>query len=128
MFKCDNCESVHVQRSWVFPCAVCCGEICEECMRSMAVCFSCSAGMLCDDVGALLRDDDLSGQEIAERIILWHRYRYYVCAHPTLTDGEYDRLEHTMLELFPASQVLQLPGSDSPADYPEAVRRLFKKT
>lgn len=58
---------------------------------------------------------------------LLHRYLYYVLGTPALTDGEYDQLEAEILlcELFrkphPRSPT-QVPGSDSPLDYPQSLR------
>lgn len=66
------------------------------------------------------------GQEL-ERLVLAHRFLYYVIGRPVLPDKTYDDLEErAMAACDMASEVWQ-PGSDLASDYPPEIITLAAK-
>ena len=63
--------------------------------------------------GAMERDAARKRLEELRRLIAEHDYRYYVLAHPTISDAEYDRLFDELLELERAFPDLVTPDSPS---------------
>lgn len=58
-----------------------------------------------------------------EKIVLAHRYLYYVEAQPVISDYEYDVLERKAREIAEPSSKVRQVGSSLPSDYPEEVKR-----
>lgn len=56
-----------------------------------------------------------------EKLILAHRYLYYVLGNPVLSDQKYDKLEKKFLKLYPDSEVIKTCGSDLSSDYSEEI-------
>lgn len=56
-----------------------------------------------------------------ERLLMAHRYLYYVECSPTIRDSEYDRMDREFLKLCPiggeVESVLHHPGSDMRMSY-----------
>ncbi len=66
----------------------------------------------------------MTDEEISERILLAHRYLYYVLGRPVISDFEYDKLEREHLKKFPDSVAMNQPGSDKAEHYSAEVQRL----
>ena len=60
----------------------------------------------------------------AERLLLAHRYLYYVVGHPVLRDTDYDVLERGAMPVIPDDSPIRRPGSSNPHDYPEIVQKM----
>jgi len=56
-----------------------------------------------------------------EKIVLAHRYLYYVLNSPVISDEEYDRLERQVLPTVTKDSMLHLAGSEFEEDYPNEV-------
>lgn len=60
----------------------------------------------------------------AERMVMAHRYLYYVLHKPVISDYQYDMMEKDAIKkAHPDSQILK-PGSDKASDYSEATIKL----
>lgn len=58
-----------------------------------------------------------------EKIVLAHRYLYYVESQPVISDYEYDVLERKAREVAAPDSKVHLVGSSLPSDYPEEIKR-----
>jgi NAD-dependent DNA ligase len=56
-----------------------------------------------------------------EKIVLAHRYLYYVLNSPVISDEEYDRLEQQVLPTVSKDSMLHLTCSECEEDYPNEV-------
>lgn len=59
-----------------------------------------------------------------ERLVLAHRYLYYVKATPILSDYDYDMLERRAEKVLPETSPVHDVGSDSPGSYSAEVKAL----
>ena len=66
----------------------------------------------------------LTGAVWAERLLLAHRYLYYVVGKPVLKDSDYDALERGAMSIIPDDSPIRRPGSSNPYDYPEVVMKM----
>lgn len=57
-----------------------------------------------------------------ETLVLAHRYLYYVCNTPVISDLEYDILEKQAMKLLPESSQVFRPGSDLESSYTQEVK------
>lgn len=56
-----------------------------------------------------------------EKLILAHRYMYYIECDPILPDLEYDALERTARATLPEDSPVQKVGSDLASSYPKEI-------
>ena len=59
--------------------------------------------------------------ENTEKIILAHRYLYYVMCSPVISDGEYDILERQARKGLSKDSPVRKPGSDLASSYSKEV-------
>lgn len=62
-----------------------------------------------------------------EKIILAHRYLYYVESMPVISDYEYDMLEASARKTLPEESKVHSPGSDRAIDYTDDVIALAEE-
>lgn len=62
-----------------------------------------------------------------EKTVLAHRYLYYVCAHPIISDRRYDELEKEARAILPKSSDVNKVGSAIESEYSEPVKELARK-
>jgi hypothetical protein len=70
--------------------------------------------------------NDMSAAQL-EKLVLVHRYRYYVLAKPIISDMKYDQLEKRAREICAKHSRVHLPGSDNSSHYPQAVKTMAKR-
>jgi len=58
-----------------------------------------------------------------EKLILAHRYLYYVKCAPVISDYEYDLLEQDAQKVIPRLAILDQVSSSNPWDYSEEVKQ-----
>jgi len=58
-----------------------------------------------------------------EKLILAHRYLYYVKCEPVISDYEYDRLEQDAQNIVPRLAILDKVSSSNPWDYSDEVKQ-----
>ena len=44
VYLCENCNTIHSLKGWIFNCVECNKEICECCMYGWATCKECAVG------------------------------------------------------------------------------------
>lgn len=59
-----------------------------------------------------------------EKLVLAHRYLYYVKSRPVISDRDYDALEKLALAQHSDSETLNAPGSDLQSSYSDEVKAL----
>ena len=73
---------------------------------------------------ALQRGFPMSNEE---KLVLAHRYLYYVLAQPVLPDAEYDKIERRAREILPEDNIVHRVGSSLPSSYSEEVKQYADK-
>lgn len=62
-----------------------------------------------------------------EKLILAHRYLYYVKNKPVISDRDYDLMEQEARRTVMHDSPVNKPGSDREQDYPKSVIELAEK-
>lgn len=62
-----------------------------------------------------------------EKLVLAHRYLYYVLAEPVLPDAAYDALERRVMAATPETSPVHNIGSSLPSDYNSEIRTIANK-
>ncbi len=58
-----------------------------------------------------------------EKLVLVHRYLYYVEANPIISDYEYDEIEKAARLQLPFDNVVHQVGSSLPSSYSEEIKQ-----
>ncbi len=61
-----------------------------------------------------------------EKLVMAHRYLYYVLGQPTISDYRYDKLEHIVRKNAPSSSPVHEVGSSLESSYTEDVIKIAR--